>query len=283
MQLLHLFLFSLLLYINKNPYFNSFTSFFLYPNLTPTPFLCSRFHLFDHMDMSNNSDEINSIENQQVPTLKDPKGCLDITSNHQKDDDDKKLVILHQDPKESQDITIGHQKDHDETKKKEILHQNPKGCQDITVGQHKDDDANKIVILQQDPKGCQDITMDDKRDVGTNKIVILHQDIAQGGRRQEDNVVNETVVLQQPVDEDKVLPEDDDDGFKTPTSLESKIPILTTCPPAPKPKCSGNKRKASSRRGQRTIRVWIDYHHRDSGRFWPENQETYSTTPRRNN
>ncbi|CAN4116093.1 unnamed protein product [Withania somnifera] len=269
------------------------------------------------MNMSN-SDEIKSSENQQLPTFKDPKGCLDITPNYQKDDGDKKIVILHQDPKGCQDITI---KDDDDDKKLTFLHQDPKGCQDfimddqkvandkkivilqqeskgchdIPSGQQKDDDTNKTQILHQDPKGCQDITMDHQKDDDTNKIVILHQDpngcqgdIAQNRRREEgvinealvqqsddnevvleDDIVNEAVV-QQPV-ENEVVPEDDDDGFRTPTSLESRIPILTTCPPAPKVKRSGTKRKASPpRRGQRTIRVWIECHHRDSGRFWPE-------------
>ncbi|XVF08084.1 hypothetical protein REPUB_Repub06bG0195600 [Reevesia pubescens] len=40
----------------------------------------------------------------------------------------------------------------------------------------------------------------------------------------------------------------DDDGFKTPTSSDQKIPVMKQCPPAPrKPKpTSSNKRKASS-------------------------------------
>ncbi|MBA0551497.1 hypothetical protein Golob_022379 [Gossypium lobatum] len=40
----------------------------------------------------------------------------------------------------------------------------------------------------------------------------------------------------------------DDDGFKTPTSLDHKIPVMKQCPPAPrKPKpLSSNKRKPSS-------------------------------------
>lgn len=200
----------------------------------------------------SNCDEINSCENQQLPTFKDPKGCLDITTNHQKDDDTKKIVILNQDPKGCQDITMGHQKDDPKgcqditigIKKIVILNQDSKRCQDITIMDHQkyDHDTNKIEILQQDhPKACQDITMDHQKDNDTNNIVISHQ---------------------------ALQPEDDDDGFRTPTSLESKIPILTTCPPAPKHKYSGIKRKASSpRRGKRNIRVWIDYRHRDTGRF----------------
>ncbi|XP_007027037.2 PREDICTED: uncharacterized protein LOC18597768 [Theobroma cacao] len=43
---------------------------------------------------------------------------------------------------------------------------------------------------------------------------------------------------------------DDDDGFKTPTSLDHKIPVIKQCPPAPrKPQPAplpSNKRKASS-------------------------------------
>ncbi|KAJ8532944.1 hypothetical protein K7X08_015833 [Anisodus acutangulus] len=201
----------------------------------------------------SNSDESKSSENQQLPTLKDPKGCLDITPNHQKDDYTKKRIFLHQDLKECQDITMGHQKD-DDTKETVVFHQDPKGCQDVTIGHQKDDDTNKIVVLHQGPNIAQD-------------------------HRREDGVVNEEVIVQPA--ENEVVPEDDDDGFRTPTSLESKIPILTTCPPAPRPKRICIKPKAPPRRGQRTIRVWLDYLHRDSGRFWPEIQETNNTTTSR--
>ncbi|XP_049408351.1 uncharacterized protein LOC125871737 [Solanum stenotomum] len=234
------------------------------------------------MDMSN-FDERNSSENQQLPTFKDPKGCLDITTNHQKDDDTKKIVILHQDPKGCQDIIMDEQKDDDDANKIKILHQNnPKGSQDITIG------IKKIMVLQEDPKGCQGITMD------TNNIVILHQVPNQD---HHGDVLNETIVIQHVEDElvpeDSVviqhvedediqhveddvdnniivaLLEDDNDGFRTPTSLESKIPILTTCPGAPRGNYSGIKRKASSppRRGERNIRIWNDYRHRDTARF----------------
>ncbi|XVE96869.1 hypothetical protein REPUB_Repub02eG0260700 [Reevesia pubescens] len=42
---------------------------------------------------------------------------------------------------------------------------------------------------------------------------------------------------------------DDDDGFKTPTSLEHKIPVIKECPPAPKiqKSHSSNRRKVSPR------------------------------------
>ncbi|KAK4348533.1 hypothetical protein RND71_031288 [Anisodus tanguticus] len=183
------------------------------------------------MDMSN-SDENKSSENQRLPTLKDPKGCLDITPNHQNDDDTKKTIFLHQDIK---------------------------GCQDITMDHQKDDDNKKTIFLHQDPKGCPNIAQDHHR---------------------EDGVVNEAVAVQS-VDDEVVPEEDDDDGFRTPTFLESKIPVLTTCPPAPRPKRICIKRKASPRRGQRTIRVWLDYRHRDSGRFWTEIQETNNTTTSR--
>ncbi|KAH6798434.1 hypothetical protein C2S51_034918 [Perilla frutescens var. frutescens] len=32
---------------------------------------------------------------------------------------------------------------------------------------------------------------------------------------------------------EKAVPEEDDDGFKTPTSIEHRIPVITECPPAP--------------------------------------------------
>lgn len=46
--------------------------------------------------------------------------------------------------------------------------------------------------------------------------------------------------------------DDDDDGFRTPTSLDHKIPVIQKCPPAPrKPKSlPSTKRKASSNRRQ---------------------------------
>ncbi|XWS55669.1 hypothetical protein CRYUN_Cryun09bG0020900 [Craigia yunnanensis] len=49
---------------------------------------------------------------------------------------------------------------------------------------------------------------------------------------------------------------DDDDGFKTPTSLDQKIPVIKQCPPAPrKPKpLPSNKRKASPSSSTRTSR-----------------------------
>ncbi|OIT34680.1 hypothetical protein A4A49_13773 [Nicotiana attenuata] len=170
------------------------------------------------MNMSN-LEEIKSSEFSSLPTLKDPKGCPNITPNHQQDDDIKKIKILRP-------------------------MQDSKGCSDITPDHQKDDDIkSEPVILQQDSKGCPDIAVQDRTEYG---------------------VVNETVIL---LKEEE--PKDDDDGFKTPTSLESKIPVMTTCPPAPKRKAS-----VSPRRGKRTIRVWHDYRHRDSGRFWPENQES---------
>nr|XP_010325862.1 uncharacterized protein LOC104649063 [Solanum lycopersicum] len=231
------------------------------------------------MNMSN-FDESNSSENQQLPTFKDPKGCLDITTNHQKDDDIKKIVILHQ------DIIMDEQKD-DDANKRETLHQNnPQKCQDITIG------IKKITVLQEDPKGCQDITkdtnnivilhqvsnQDDHQDVVNETIVIQHVEeelelVQEDIQHVEDEVVNDIIVAPHPIvvveNQVVVLQEDDNDGFRTPTSLESKIPILTTCPGAPRRNYNGIKRKASSslRRGERNIRVWNDYRHRDTARF----------------
>lgn len=197
---------------------------------------------------------------------KDSKGCLHITRNHQKHDDDdggdtNKNLILHQDSKGCQDITMDHH--HDDTKKtttmrfkKRVLQQDSKGCEDITK---KDDDTKKtmlltknpilgyeditrgikkVVVLQQEPKGCQD---DD-----TNKLETLQQ-VAKGcqgdddhiAQEHQDGVINETIVTQS-IENEVVV--DDDDGFKTPTSLESRIPVMTICPPTPKPKFRGIKR-----------------------------------------
>ncbi|KAL2250519.1 UNVERIFIED_CONTAM: Cyclin-dependent protein kinase inhibitor SMR3 [Sesamum indicum] len=53
---------------------------------------------------------------------------------------------------------------------------------------------------------------------------------------------------------EKQIAEEDDDGFKTPTSSDHRIPATTQCPPAPKkprPQTSKLKRKASPPPGAR--------------------------------
>ncbi|PIA60237.1 hypothetical protein AQUCO_00300029v1 [Aquilegia coerulea] len=49
-------------------------------------------------------------------------------------------------------------------------------------------------------------------------------------------------------DQDFKVHDEDDDGFRTPTSMDHRIPVIRQCPPAPrKPKsCPMKKRKASS-------------------------------------
>lgn len=47
------------------------------------------------------------------------------------------------------------------------------------------------------------------------------------------------------------IEDDDDDGFKTPTSLDKKIPVVLQCPPAPrkpKPRAVLTKRRGAARR-----------------------------------
>ncbi|KZV51794.1 hypothetical protein F511_11482 [Dorcoceras hygrometricum] len=49
-----------------------------------------------------------------------------------------------------------------------------------------------------------------------------------------------------------------DDGFRTPTSADHKIPVATQCPPAPRktrPQQSGVKRKASPSRARRSLQL----------------------------
>ncbi|KAK9290094.1 hypothetical protein L1049_008258 [Liquidambar formosana] len=57
----------------------------------------------------------------------------------------------------------------------------------------------------------------------------------------------------------KVVDEEDDgnDGFRTPTSLENKIPVIKQCPPAPrKPKpIPSTKRKVPSSGARRNLRL----------------------------
>ncbi|KDP44228.1 hypothetical protein JCGZ_05695 [Jatropha curcas] len=55
--------------------------------------------------------------------------------------------------------------------------------------------------------------------------------------------------------EEVKINQDDDDGFKTPTSLDQKIPIILPCPPAPrKPKSlPTNKRKSLAPPGRRVL------------------------------
>ncbi|XP_073136016.1 uncharacterized protein [Henckelia pumila] len=52
--------------------------------------------------------------------------------------------------------------------------------------------------------------------------------------------------------------EEENDGFRTPTSSDHKIPAATQCPPAPRktrPQQSGVKRKASPSRARRNLQL----------------------------
>ncbi|OAY51808.1 cyclin-dependent protein kinase inhibitor SMR10 [Manihot esculenta] len=59
-----------------------------------------------------------------------------------------------------------------------------------------------------------------------------------------------TLKIKLPATREFEIEEDLHDGFKTPTSLDQKIPVILPCPPAPrKPKSlPSNKRKSSRRR-----------------------------------
>ncbi|KAJ4842681.1 hypothetical protein Tsubulata_014903 [Turnera subulata] len=46
---------------------------------------------------------------------------------------------------------------------------------------------------------------------------------------------------------------EDDDGFKTPTSLDHKLPVITECPPAPRKPHLSMKRKPPSPRARRSL------------------------------
>ncbi|XP_073047124.1 uncharacterized protein [Primulina eburnea] len=52
--------------------------------------------------------------------------------------------------------------------------------------------------------------------------------------------------------------DEEEDGFRTPTSSDHRIPAVTQCPPAPRktrPQQSGVKRKASPSRARRTLQL----------------------------
>lgn len=51
--------------------------------------------------------------------------------------------------------------------------------------------------------------------------------------------------------------EEDDDGFKTPTSLDHKIPVIKQCPPAPKKPKPPMKRRIAANRVRRNLRLEV--------------------------
>ncbi|CAB4284492.1 unnamed protein product [Prunus armeniaca] len=53
--------------------------------------------------------------------------------------------------------------------------------------------------------------------------------------------------------------DDDDDGFKTPTSLEHRIPPMTKCPPAPRKPLRKRKVVTSSSTSRRRIQFQFDH------------------------
>ncbi|KAI8015138.1 Cyclin-dependent protein kinase inhibitor SMR3 [Camellia lanceoleosa] len=54
----------------------------------------------------------------------------------------------------------------------------------------------------------------------------------ENGKEEEKSEV--TASFDQKLKSEAAVVDDDDDGFKTPTSLDHKIPVNTECPPAPK-------------------------------------------------
>ncbi|KAK1399956.1 hypothetical protein POM88_009819 [Heracleum sosnowskyi] len=71
--------------------------------------------------------------------------------------------------------------------------------------------------------------------------------VDQGDKKEEEEVVNVDVTggdeflekkqQQQSGDGVSSTEDDENDGFRTPTSLEHRIPVPTQCPPAPKKSC----------------------------------------------
>jgi hypothetical protein len=51
--------------------------------------------------------------------------------------------------------------------------------------------------------------------------------------------------------------EEEDDGFKTPTSLDHKIPVIKQCPPAPKKPKPQMKRRIAAYKVRRNLRLEV--------------------------
>ncbi|XP_073275388.1 uncharacterized protein [Primulina huaijiensis] len=114
--------------------------------------------------------------------------------------------------------------------------------QDFLVKQQEE---GKTLRLE-NPESCQEI---ESESVQENKEEILERDTDHcEEKREANNAENEP---------ENSVPGDDDDGFKTPTSSDHKIPAITQCPPPPRKirtQPSKSKRKASTDRARRNLR-----------------------------
>lgn len=108
---------------------------------------------------------------------------------------------------------------------------------------------------------CQISRTEGEEDDEVSQVVDQDQEVVavQEEKQEEDkfDLLASTLKLKIPTVEEFKVVEDDDSGFKTPTSLDKKIPVPLKCPPAPrKPKSlpsSTMKRKAHRHR-----RVFLD-------------------------
>ncbi|CAI9760754.1 unnamed protein product [Fraxinus pennsylvanica] len=96
--------------------------------------------------------------------------------------------------------------------------------------------SNKNNLIKEDEKEIKNDNFSE------SQLENIEEDEGIERKKPEDEKVPKTLRL----GESEVA--EDDDGFKTPTSLDNKIPVMTQCPPAPKKIRSepSLKRKASS-------------------------------------
>nr|DAD25849.1 TPA_asm: hypothetical protein HUJ06_027317 [Nelumbo nucifera] len=120
-----------------------------------------------------------------------------------------------------------------------------------------DPEVNELEILLRSTSEFSD----DGRLITTSEVHQLHRQGEQNEQRQQQHDEKEDKDQSVASSEDLKLPllgegeftgDDDDDGFRTPTSLDHKIPVILQCPPAPRKIISipSKKRKASSTRRQ---------------------------------
>lgn len=95
------------------------------------------------------------------------------------------------------------------------------------LSKNREEEIKSAVAAQpstKDPKGCPNITQ--------SSHLFNFQDFQALPREEE----NEDACSNHDQSTTSKPLADDDDGFKTPTSLKHKIPEMITCPPAPAPK-----------------------------------------------
>ncbi|KAL7248327.1 hypothetical protein ACSBR2_003110 [Camellia fascicularis] len=77
----------------------------------------------------------------------------------------------------------------------------------------------------------------------------------ENGKEEEKSEV--TASFDQKLKSEAAVVDDDDDGFKTPTSLDHKIPVNTECPPAPKRRRQSQSSSQSMQRKATTTELHL--------------------------